>query len=79
MLVQTLNHLQLQYVLLIENLDDKSVKKKKSILDKMILQWNIAVKLEHAVFILNKNTIEKKKQKKNTLSSNFWDFIITAP
>ena len=42
----------------------------------MILQWNIAVKLEHAVFILNKNTIEKKK---NTLSSNFWDFIITAP
>lgn len=43
----------------------------------MILQWNIAVKLEHAVFILNKNTIEKKK--KNTLSSNFWDFIITAP
>lgn len=27
----------------------------------MILQWNIAVKLEHAVFILNKNTIEKKK------------------
>ena len=42
----------------------------------MILQWNIAVKLEHAVFILNKNTIEKKKQqqqqqKKNTLSSNF--------
>ena len=43
----------------------------------MILQWNIAVKLEHAVFILNKNT--KKKQKKNTLSSNFWDFIITAP
>lgn len=30
----------------------------------MILQWNIAVKLEHAVFILNKNTIEKKKQKK---------------
>ena len=45
----------------------------------MILQWNIAVKLEHAVFILNKNTIEKKKQKKKTLSSNFWDFIITAP
>lgn len=44
----------------------------------MILQWNIAVKLEHAVFILNKNTIEKKKNK-NTLSSNFWDFIITAP
>ena len=38
----------------------------------MILQWNIAVKLEHAVFILNKNTIEKKKKtKKNTLSSNF--------
>ena len=29
MLVQTLHHLQLQYVLLIENLDDKSVKKKK--------------------------------------------------
>lgn len=29
----------------------------------MILQWNIAVKLEHAVFIINKNTIEKKKQK----------------
>lgn len=45
----------------------------------MILQWNIAVKLEHAVFVLNKNTIEKKKTKKNTLSSNFWDFIITAP
>lgn len=41
----------------------------------MILQWNIAMKIEHAVFILNKNTIEKK----NTLSSNFWDFIITAP
>lgn len=41
----------------------------------MILQWNIAVKLEH-VFILNKNTTEKKK---NSLSSNFWDFIITAP
>lgn len=38
-------------------------RKKKSILDKMILQWNIAVKLEHAVFILNKNTIEKKKKK----------------
>ena len=39
----------------------------------MILQWNIAVKLEHAVFILNKNTIEKKKKNKtkNTLSSNF--------
>ena len=38
----------------------------------MILQWNITVKLEHAVFILNKNTIEKKKKKKkNTLSSNF--------
>ena len=34
----------------------------------MILQWNIAVKIEHVVFILNKNTIEKKK---NTLSSNF--------
>ena len=65
MLVQTLHHLQLQYVLLIENLDDKSVKKKKSILDKMILQWNIAVKLEHAVFIINKNTIEKKKKKKH--------------
>ena len=61
MLVQTLHHLQLQYVLLIENLDDKSVKKKKTILDKMILQWNIAVKIEHVVFILNKNTIEKKK------------------
>ena len=30
----------------------------------MILQWNIAVKLEHAVFILNKNTIEEKKKKK---------------
>ena len=45
----------------------------------MILQWNIAVKLEHAVFILNKNTIEKKQNKtKNTLSSTFWDFIITA-
>ena len=29
----------------------------------MILQWNIAVKLEHAIFILNKNTIEKKKKK----------------
>ena len=29
----------------------------------MILQWNIAVKLEHAVFILKKNTIEKKKKK----------------
>lgn len=29
MLVQTLHHLQLQNVLLIENLDDKSVKKKK--------------------------------------------------
>ena len=29
MLVHTLNHLQLQYVLLIENLDDKSVKKKE--------------------------------------------------
>lgn len=27
----------------------------------MILQWNIAVKLEH-LFILNKNTIEKKKK-----------------
>ena len=27
----------------------------------MILQWNIAVKLEH-VFILNKNTTEKKKK-----------------
>ena len=27
----------------------------------MILQWNIAVKIEHVVFILNKNTIEKKK------------------
>lgn len=27
----------------------------------MILQWNIAMKIEHAVFILNKNTIEKKK------------------
>jgi len=60
MLVQTLNHLQLQYVLLNQNLDDKSVKKKKSI-DKMILQWNIAVKLVHAVFILYKNTINKKK------------------
>ena len=33
----------------------------------MILQWNIAVKLEHAVFILNKNTIEKKKTKQKTL------------
>lgn len=31
----------------------------------MILQWNIAVKLEHAVFILNKNTIEKKNKKKH--------------
>lgn len=60
MLVQTLNHLQLQYVLLIENLDDKSVKKEKS-LDKMILQWNIAVKLVRALFILNKNTINLKK------------------
>lgn len=29
----------------------------------MILQWNIAVKLEHAVFIINKNTIEKKQKK----------------
>lgn len=29
----------------------------------MILQWNIAVKLEHAVFILNKNTIAKKEKK----------------
>lgn len=27
----------------------------------MILQWNIAVKLEH-VFILNKNTTEKEKK-----------------
>ena len=27
----------------------------------MILQWNIAVKLEH-VFILNKNTTEEKKK-----------------
>lgn len=26
----------------------------------MILQWNIAMKIEHAVFILNKNTIKKK-------------------
>lgn len=31
----------------------------------MILQWNIAVKLEPAVFILNKNTIEKKKKQKH--------------
>ena len=30
----------------------------------MILQWNIAVKLEHAVFIIKKNPIEKKKKKK---------------
>ena len=29
----------------------------------MILQWNIEVKLEHAVFILKKKTIEKKKKK----------------
>ena len=27
----------------------------------MILQWNIAVKLVRAVFILNKNTINFKK------------------
>ena len=71
MLVQTLNHLQLQYVLLIENLDDKSVKEKKSI-DKMILHLSIAVKLVYAVFILNKNTINLKK--KQTLSSNFIDY-----
>ena len=29
----------------------------------MILQWNIAEKLEHAVFILNKNTKKKTKKK----------------
>ena len=63
MLVQTLHHLQLQYVLLIENLDDKSVKKKKkSILDKMILQWNIAVKLEHRYLFLTKTPLKKKKK-----------------